>query len=87
MTAGWWAGREEQRTSNMVYMFVTREVSQLSGWLKAEPCRGSQAGHTVRGGLRAGRREVARGRGVRAACTGEGETADWGAGAQGAQRT
>jgi hypothetical protein len=33
---------------------VTREVSQLSGWLKAFAfCRGSQAGHTVRGGLRA----------------------------------
>ena len=38
-------------------MSVTREVSQLSGWLKARAaCRGSQAGHTVRGGLRAWRR-------------------------------
>eukprot|EP00964_Phaeocystis_antarctica_P096507 scaffold62787_cov64-Phaeocystis_antarctica.AAC.1 len=41
----------------MEYMFVTREVSQLSGWLKAVArCRGSQAGHTVRGGRRARRR-------------------------------
>ena len=30
------------------------------------PCRGSQAGHTVRGGLRAGRREAASERGVHA---------------------
>ena len=36
----------------MRYMLVTREVSQRSGWLKASACcRGSQAGHTVRGGL------------------------------------
>ena len=34
----------------MEYMSVTREVSQLSGWLKACAfCRGSQAGHTVPG--------------------------------------
>ena len=29
------SGRGEQRTENMSPMFVTREVSQLSGWLKA----------------------------------------------------
>ena len=53
------AGR--QRTANMAPMSVTREVFQLSGWLKADArCRrGSQAGHTVRGGLPAGRREAA----------------------------
>ena len=45
----------EQRTANITPMSVTREVSQLRGWLKAYAfCRGSQAGHTVRGGLRAG---------------------------------
>ena len=34
----------------MPSMFVTRDVSQLSGWLKAvADWRGSQAGHTVRG--------------------------------------
>ena len=39
------AGRGEQRT-NIEYMVVTREVSQLSGWLKASVfCRGSQAGY------------------------------------------
>ena len=44
----------EERTVNMWFMSVTREVSQLSGWLKANAdCGGSQAGHTVRGGLRA----------------------------------
>ena len=46
----------EQRTRNTPHISVTREVSQLrSGWLKAcAHCRGSQAGHTVRGGLRGG---------------------------------
>ena len=47
------SGGEEERTANMRHMFVTPEVSQSSGWLKAYAfCRGSQAGHTVRGGLR-----------------------------------
>ena len=64
--------RGEQRTRNISNMFVTREVSQLRGWLKASACcRGSQAGHTVRGGLRAGRREAASDRGAHAACRGE----------------
>ena len=45
----------------MENMFLTREVSQLSGWLKASACcRGSQARHTVRVGLRAGRRQARR---------------------------
>ena len=38
------------RTSNMFCMFVTLEVSQLSGWLNADAnCRESKGGHTVRG--------------------------------------
>ena len=46
----------------MERMVVTRDVSQLSGWLKADAAyRGSQAGHTVRGGLRAGRQQEAAG--------------------------
>ena len=58
------SARGAQRTRNMLIMFVTREVSQLRGWLKAyAACRGSQAGHTVRGGLPAGRREAAGDRG------------------------
>jgi hypothetical protein len=49
----------------MARMSVTLEVSQLRGWLKASAsCRGSQAGHTVRGGLRAGGREAAGERGA-----------------------
>ena len=49
----------------MPLMSVTLEVSQLRGWLKASArCRGSQAGHTVRGGL-LGRRGLCRGEGVR----------------------
>ena len=36
------AGRGEERTLNMPPMFVTLEVSKLSGWLNADaPCRES----------------------------------------------
>jgi hypothetical protein len=31
-------GTRGERTSNMLYMAVTLEVSQLSGWLKADAC-------------------------------------------------
>ena len=53
VTADWGGmARREQRTQNMPFMLFTREVTQSSGWLKAyAPCRGSQTGHTVRGGL------------------------------------
>ena len=69
MTADWGTGHGEQRTQNMLPMSVTWEVFQLSGWLKADAyCRGSQAGHTVKGGLRASRRrEAARASAVHAA--------------------
>ena len=51
----------------MAYMFVTRDVSQLSGWLKAvADCRGSQAGHTVRG-AGCGPQEAERGERLRCA--------------------
>ena len=47
-----------ERTQNIWYMFVTLEVSKLSGWLNADAsCRESKGGHTVRGegaGLEAG---------------------------------
>ena len=47
-------------------MLVTLEVSKLSGWLNADAdCRESKGGHTVRGGVRAGRREAAGDRGAR----------------------
>ena len=37
-------------------MFVTLEVSKLSGWLNADaPCRESKGRHTVRGDVRPGR--------------------------------
>ena len=50
----------------MRYMLVTLEVSKLSGWLNADAdCRGSKGGHTVRGEVRAGRRDVAGDRGAR----------------------
>ena len=42
----------------MERMSVTLEVSKLSGWLNADACcRESKAGHTVRGEVRAVRRE------------------------------
>ena len=44
----------------MAYMFVTLEVSKLSGWLDADaPCRESKGGHALRGKVRAGWREAA----------------------------
>ena len=51
------------RTLNILPMFVTRDVSKLTGWLKAVAyCQGSQAGRTVQGELWAGRREMLAGR-------------------------
>lgn len=68
--------RGEKRTENMPLMFVTLDVSSnLIGWLNfSAPCRGSQAGHTVRGELCAwdaggGERE---GEGTTARCGGAG---------------
>ena len=56
----------EERTKNMSCMVVTLEVSKLSGWLNADAiCRGSKGGHTVRGEVRAWRREAAGDRGAR----------------------
>eukprot|EP00964_Phaeocystis_antarctica_P018532 scaffold10238_cov45-Phaeocystis_antarctica.AAC.2 len=75
------AGHGEERTLNMLAMVVTLEVSKLSGWLNAyADCRGSKGGHTVRGEVRVGRRQAVNDRGARAACRGEGTTADWGQG-------
>ena len=83
-TAEWGGG--EERTANIQPMFVTRDVSKLSGWLNlTAACRGSQGGETVRGELRAGRREAAGDRVVHAACRGEGATAEWGG--AGSERT
>ena len=51
-----------ERTQNMPSMFVTLEVSKLSGWLNADAyCRGSKAGHAVGGevcGSAGGRRRA-----------------------------
>eukprot|EP00964_Phaeocystis_antarctica_P018533 scaffold10238_cov45-Phaeocystis_antarctica.AAC.3 len=60
------AGRGEERTENMPTMYVTPEVSKLSGWLNADaPCRESKGGHTVRCEVRAWRRETEGDRGAR----------------------
>ena len=71
------AGHGEEHTTNMPCMFVTLEMSKLSGWLNADaPCRESKGGHTVRGesaGLEAGGRQVTA---VHAQRAGESSTAD-----------
>ena len=71
------AGHGEKRTQNTPTMFVTLEVSKLSGWLNVDaPCRESKGGHTVRGesaGLEAGGRQVTA---VHAQRAGESSTAD-----------
>ena len=84
------AGHGEERTLNMPNMFVTLEVSKLSGWLNADTsCRESKGGHTVRqrGASReaGGRRATA----VHSAFRGTGlDCAVWGQGTgRGARRT
>eukprot|EP00964_Phaeocystis_antarctica_P083538 scaffold52551_cov23-Phaeocystis_antarctica.AAC.2 len=48
----------------MLSMFVTLEVSKLSGWLNAlAPYRESKGGHTARGEVRVGGREASGNRG------------------------
>eukprot|EP00964_Phaeocystis_antarctica_P032504 scaffold18408_cov61-Phaeocystis_antarctica.AAC.5 len=45
-------GTRAERTLNMLPMFVTLEVSKLSGWLNAYAyCRESKEGHAVRGAV------------------------------------
>ena len=62
-------GARAERTANMAYMFVTLDVSKLSGWLNADAyCGGSKGGHAVRGevcGSAGGRRRATA---VQAAC-------------------
>ena len=61
----------EERTPNMRPIFVTLEVSKLSGWLNAlKDCRESNGGHTVRVEVRTGRRQAAGDRGARSVCRG-----------------
>ena len=56
-------GTRGERTKNIQAMFVTLDVSKLSGWLNTYAfCRESKGGHTVRGELWAGRREMLAGR-------------------------
>ena len=66
----------EEHTENMLFMVATLEVSKLSGWLNADAnCRESNGGRTVRGEVRAGRREAAGDGGARSV-QGRGSTAD-----------
>ena len=60
------AGHGEEHTRNIHCMFVTLEVSKLSGWLNAFAfCRESKGGHAVWGeGQRPGRQEAAGARGA-----------------------
>ena len=51
------AGHVEERTLNMLSMFMTLDVSKLSGWLNANaPCRESKRRHSMWSEVRPGRR-------------------------------
>ena len=67
--------RGEERTLNMPFIFVTLEVSKLSGWLNADACQDSKEGHTC-GARYAGRQAGGGGRPRRTQRAGEGSTAD-----------
>jgi len=59
-------GEERSATPNIKYMFVTLEVSRLSGWLNADaPCRESKGGQTARYAGAGGRRGASVGVGQR----------------------
>ena len=74
------AGHGEERTRNRLPIFVTLEVSKLSGWLNADAdCRETEGGHIVLGELRAGGREGGGRRGCKQRA-GERSTVDWGQG-------
>jgi len=76
----WGPRARAERTTNMPRMFVTLEVSKLSGWLKAcASCR-VKGGHAMRGEVRSGRREGGRFAVAQAACTGKARIKAWGQG-------
>ena len=73
------AGHGEERTKKMEPMFVTLEVSKLSGWLNSravcqEPEGGIQCGARFGSGGRGGEQRRCKQR------AGEGSTANWGQG-------
>ena len=52
-TGGWGAGHAAERTLNMPYINVTRDVSRLSSWLNADAdCRVGSRGEVRRGEVR-----------------------------------
>ena len=60
LKAAWGHGASAERTLTKRCMFVTLDVSKVSGWLNAVAyCRESKGGHTVRGELRVRKREMA----------------------------
>ena len=81
-------GTRAERTLNMDCMFVTLDVSKLSGWLNADAiCRVERRACDARGEVRPGRRE-ALGGGDAIGVHGEGPTQGWGPGhARSARRT
>jgi len=57
----------------MARMFVTLEVSRLSGWLNADAfCRVEREGHAMRGEVRAGEARGFGAAAAQAACTEKG---------------
>ena len=79
-----------ERTKNIQYMFVTLDVSKLSGWLNADACcRVARRPYEAGGEVPAGRPEGGVGAVVvQAACTGRVQLKAWGPGhAWSARRT
>eukprot|EP00964_Phaeocystis_antarctica_P103323 scaffold68612_cov48-Phaeocystis_antarctica.AAC.1 len=87
-TQGWGARARAERTSNMLCMLVTLDVSMLSGWLNADAdCRVERGAYDAGRGV-GGEVGMALGGGGASGVHGKGPTQGWGPGhAQGAPRT
>ena len=88
-TQGWGGqGTRGARTSNMLNMLVTLDVSKLSGWLKASAYCRVESGPAMWDEVRPGRGEGAVCSGDAISMHGKGQTQNWGSGhAQSARRT
>jgi hypothetical protein len=84
----WGPRARAERTENMLLMSVTLEVSKLSGWLKADPCRveGRACDAGERGASREAGGPVGCGGSTQEACTGMAQLKAWGPRAR-AERT
>ena len=82
--------RGGERTWNIKRIFVTRDVSKFTGWLKASAlCRVEKAGHAMRGERCVGRKagELGRGAAASANAARTRRPRDWRGRARAAERT